>query len=395
MEVVMSKKQLSTLFICTLIPWIVGNGLVPLLPVYVTQLGANPAIAGYYLAFSYLALAVGALSAGWVSDSRFRRKVPLIIAALSGIPFAWLMGQVKTIWGLTLLTALLWFAGGLALALVSILTGLSAGAHERGFVFGILSLTSGLGALAGGLGVGLIVDHWGFSTMFNMLAIFMVLWPISALLVEEKSEKESQSGANLGQKSSHLGQNFYLLFAASSIISTSSFIVVLTRSFIMNDLGFSPLEISSTGAVGGLISMPLPLLMGWLSDRMNRKFFLLIGYLAGIIGLILLAFSTVLWHFWVMSILMGLTQGNATIGYALTTDLVPKESLGKGLALIGTTGWIGGVIGFAVAGYTMDNLGLIPTIIIGNCLAMCAIGFLAAIKTKSMQSTRKSLPVTE
>ena len=39
----MSKKQILALFVCSLVPWTVGNGLVPLLPVYATQLGADPA----------------------------------------------------------------------------------------------------------------------------------------------------------------------------------------------------------------------------------------------------------------------------------------------------------------------------------------------------------------
>jgi len=158
----MSKKQILALFVCSLVPWTVGNGLVPLLPVYATQLGADPAAAGYYLAFSYFALAVGAVSAGWLSDRLQRRKMPLIVAGLAGIPIAWLIGRVGGIWGLSVLTAMLWFCGGLGLALIGILTGLSAGEDERGKIFGILSLTGGMGALIGGLATGFIVDRWGF-----------------------------------------------------------------------------------------------------------------------------------------------------------------------------------------------------------------------------------------
>ena len=70
----MSKKQLWSLFLCSLVPWTVGTGLLPLLPVYAAQLGAQPALTGYYLSFVYLALAVGTLSAGWLSDRFQRRK---------------------------------------------------------------------------------------------------------------------------------------------------------------------------------------------------------------------------------------------------------------------------------------------------------------------------------
>jgi len=190
----MSKKQILALFVCSLVPWTVGNGLVPLLPVYATQLGADPAAAGYYLAFSYFALAVGAVAAGWLSDRLRRRKMPLIISGLAGIPIAWLIGRVGNIWGLSMLTAMLWFCGGLGLALIGILTGLSAGDDERGKVFGILSLTTGLGALIGGLTTGFIVDRWGFPTMFTAVAVFLILWPLAGIFPDRKRGGTSSGG---------------------------------------------------------------------------------------------------------------------------------------------------------------------------------------------------------
>lgn len=376
----MSNKQLAALFLCSLVPWSAGNGLVPLLPLYASQLGADAAMAGYYLAFSYLAIALGALSAGWVSDTFGHRKLPLIIVGVIGIPVTWLMGQMNSIWMLTLLTALLWFCGGIGLALIGILTGLSAGEHERGKVFGILSLTGGLGAVIGGLGTGWLVEGWGFAIMFTALAVFMSLWPLGALLIEEKQviRREVQDGL---QHKSNLGKNFYLLFFANILVSIAGFFIVLIRSFSMNDLGFNSFEIASTGVVGGLIAMPLPMLMGWLSDRVGRKAFLYAGCLIVFLALGMLAFSKALWHFWIVIMLQGIAMGNAgTMGNAVVTDLLPKESLARGMALFGSTAWIGGVIGFAVAGYSLQNLGFTITFLIGGILALGAVALLFPIK---------------
>lgn len=380
-----SRKQLTSLFFCSLVPWIVGNGLTPLLPVYATRLGANSAVAGYYLALSYLALALGALSAGWVSAKFHRQKLPIIIVSLVGIPTSWLMGQASTVWGLTVLTAVLWFFGGLGLALIAILTGLSAGENERGKIFGILALTNGLGALVGGLGTGWLVERWGYTAMFSVLAIFMALWPLSGLLLEEKEVKQSKTESTPDRALPGLGKSFYLLFTASALASIASFFVVLIRSIMMNNLKFGPLEITSTGAIGGLIAMPFPLLMGWLSDRIGRKTFLFIGYLMGFASLVLLAFSKALWNYWAVFALQGIASGGGSIGSALVTDLVPRESLGKGLAVFGSAAWIGGVIGFAMAGYSLQNLGFMPTFIIGGCLALAAIGLLIPIQAGSRE----------
>ena len=81
----MSKKQLALLFICSLVPWTIGNGILPLLPIYAIQLGANPAAAGYYLSFAFLSLAAGTSFAGWLSDKLQRRKLLIIILKLTGI----------------------------------------------------------------------------------------------------------------------------------------------------------------------------------------------------------------------------------------------------------------------------------------------------------------------
>ncbi len=381
------KKQLVSLFFCSLIPWIVGNGLIPLLPVYLTQLGANSAVAGYSLAFSYLAIALGALSAGWVSGSLHRRKLPLIITGLVAIPTPWLMGQVSAVWDFTILIALLWFCGGQGFALISILTGLSSDEKERGKIFGVLALSGGLGGMIGNLGSGWLVANWGYTVMFNTLTICLVFWPLIALFIEEKEGRETKADSAPREKVRNqplpgLGKSFYLLLIVSIFTSIAGFFITLIRSILMNHLNFSPLAITSTSVISSLIAMPLMLLLGWLSDRIGRKTLLFTGYLAALASLVLLAFSKVLWNFWAVFALQGIASGSNGIGNALVTDLIPYESLGKGLAVFGSASWTGGVIGSAAAGSMLQYLGFWPTIMIGSCLVVAAIGLLVPVQAR-------------
>jgi len=135
----MSKKQLFVLSLCNLVLWTVRNGLLPLLPVYAARLGATPAVAGYYFSLSYLAVATGTVVAGWLSNKLQRRKKLLIVAGVVSIPIIWLMGRATNVWHLAVLTATLWFSGGIGVAVISILAGLFAEKAERGKVFGILT----------------------------------------------------------------------------------------------------------------------------------------------------------------------------------------------------------------------------------------------------------------
>ena len=149
----------------------------------------------------------------------------------------------------------------------------------------------------------------------------------------------------------------------------------------MDALGFSATAISSTVAISGVIALPLPPLIGWLSDRVGRKQCLTLCYLAGTMGMLILAMSASLWHFWIAIILLRLLASvNRAVGSALTTDLVPQALLGRGMSLFMATAWIGGVIGSFSTGYAVQHLGILSTCILGGLLSPIAIMLLIPIR---------------
>jgi len=91
------------------------------------------------------------------------------------------MGIATNIWQLTILTGITSFLGGIGVALVNIFVGLFAEKAKRGKIFGIIAMTSSLGALIGGATTGFLVDRWGFSFMFLAVSIFCMLWPLATL----------------------------------------------------------------------------------------------------------------------------------------------------------------------------------------------------------------------
>ena len=46
----MSRKQLFTLFLCSLIQYTMGGSVAPLYPVYLDRLGIDPAVSGFFFA---------------------------------------------------------------------------------------------------------------------------------------------------------------------------------------------------------------------------------------------------------------------------------------------------------------------------------------------------------
>lgn len=376
----MAKKQLAALFLCNLIVFTVGGGLVPLLPIYAGKLGADSILTGYYLSVAFLALAISSIFAGWLSD-RFQHRKSLIIASgLLMLPTTWLMGQVTTFLALAILTALLWFLAGVVTTMVNILIGLFVEKSDRGKVFGIIGLAAPLGGILGGLASGAIVDRWGYQTLFTVDALFYVLMPLFGLLLKDKpAQPRLQKTSATASQNVMFSRAFLFLFFASVLAHIANSQIVLGRSLIMDNLKFDATSISSSGAIGSIISLPFPVFIGWLSDRLGRKPLIMICYLASLIGLAVLASAFDQWHFWIAMALQSIIGAGVAVGSALITDLVPRDSLATPLSWYGATQFIGYVIGFGGMGTVINWVGLTTSLMIGIILCLFALFLLIVV----------------
>ena len=382
----MSNKQLAALFVCSFIPYAIGSGLLGLLAVYATRLGADPAQTGLFLAFAFLALAISTVITGRFADRFQRRKELLIACGALAVPLTGLMAGATSVAQLTILTAVLWFVAGIILVMVNILAGLFAEEGERGRIFGIIGLSIPLGGVLGGLASGPIVDRWGFPTLFTLSALLYMVVPITGLLLKDKVVARPQRDAlTPAPRGFFTHRTFLFLFFASILANLANSQLILARPLIMDGLHFDATAISSTGAVGGLIALPLPLLVGWLSDRLGRKPFLILCYLTTAVGLVVLAAAFDLWHFWVAGALQATLTASLVVGSALITDMFPQESLGASLSLFNATPWIGFVIGFGGSGAAIEAFEMTPTLMIGVLLTLVAILLLMPIRERDTQ----------
>jgi MFS family permease len=378
--VMMSKTQFVCLFYCSLVLWTVGNGLLPLLPIYFHQLGADSSVIGYSLSFIFFALAMGTVLAGWFSDRFQRRKLFFIVSGAGCSAITLVLGQigrVLDIWAATFLFALAWFLGGMGLSLLSILTGLFAPHGRRGRVFGLLTSTGGLGALAG-FTFGPLADLYGYTGMFALVGVFSISCPLIGLLLKDAARSPRSKSVERQVTTSVL-----FLLAASTFAGIALYVGLLGRSLVMNQLVFSSSAISSTSAIGGAVTLPLPLLFGALSDRVGRKRLLALCFAMAIIGMLTLAVSSSLWHFWIaLSFLTVLSYASSGVGYAFVTDLTPRKYLGRNISLYGATTWLGGIIGFAIAGVLFQSEGTSFTFLLGACLLLIALFLLMGVRQK-------------
>ena len=316
-------------------------------------------------------LAVGTLISGWLTDHFQQRKIFIILAGVINIPALFLMGHVTALWQLTLLTMIVWFVGGISMAAVQILAGMCAPAAERGRIFGILATTLGVSQLAGGLFSGRIVDQWGFPALFMLLAVAQLALIAAGVLL--KDEPGSRSQESQQTRSQPMGRAVWLVLVASMLTSTLVFSSNLGLTVSMTSLGFDATAISSSLAIAGFITLPLPFVIGWLSDRFDRGRLLALVYGAAFTAAVILAQSSELWHFWVVQILMAATGGSLSVGSALIADLAHPRNLSAAMSRFAATRWLGGVIGFAGSGFVMQAVGFELTYLSTALLALVAI----------------------
>lgn len=360
MKEMLQNKQLRYLFLCNFAIVFIGFGLFPVLPLYAAEFGASPSFIGIFLGITYIAISLGSVIAAQLSE-RLSHKSLYMTAGLLGAVALLLLGLVNALWQVVLLTALVWFAGGVGLSVSSVLTTIHTTSSERGKAFGLLALTSPLGALIGSLVVGRLVASSGYSLMFIVLAVEWLMFPALAMTkvqYEPTCEPSSTRPAQADSLSAQPGPYFLLLLTTVLLASMAVSVGRMGLSMSMKDQLFSASEVSTANAFGGLFTIPVTLMIGGLADRLGRKRFLFMGYVLAMGGTMLLIAAHELWQFWlVASLVLAARSVITSMSPAYATDLLSRRSLGKTLPLVGTMNWVSGVVGFAGSGYVIDTFG--------------------------------------
>lgn len=383
------NAQLLYLFVSSFIILFVGMGLFPVLPVYVTEFGASRTVIGLYFALMYAANAAGAMLTNRLA-ARLTHKGLFVAVGALGIPALMLLGQAAALWQVVALTTIVWFCGGVGLALVNVFTGQQSGNKSRGKSFSLMFLAFPLGAVFGGTLVGRLVTVAGYHAMFVVLgAVWAILPAVGVFKLKIASDFSSNRAATTQRTTARLGANFYRVLAMTLLASIAINTGRLGTTLSMQALDFSASAISSTGTVAGLASIPIVLLIGALSDRLGRKNFLMLGYVAAASGALMLALAAELWMFWLAAtlVLVALCT-NGALASALITDTLSPQARQRGLPWINAMNPVAGVLSFTSIGFLMDSFGPLPVYLVALAVAVGA-----ALLLNSLQRERPPDPV--
>jgi MFS family permease len=390
----MDRRQLLVICICFGLMVFEATLTLGVIPVHVVRLGADPAATGLYMAFSFFGVTAGNILGGWLTDRFGQRKRHALIGFLLWIPAALLLTQATTVPGITFISGLMWLPGGIAIAALNSIVGLSAGEHERGRVFGLMTLSTGAGGLIAGLIGGSIAEQWGFPALFVLMAILpgvMLLITTSIRDVSPVPASTPQTPAEPAVSETmqvRPGVMVYLLLLATLFARLGLTVSDLGRPLAMLQINLNAADISNAIAFSAAATLPLPLILGWLSDRIGRKRLLVLFYSLGAVGILLLTMATEPWHFWLSAALAGVIIASNGIGQAYIADLSDAKTIGRNLSLFTSSGFIASMIGLGGAGYIMQGVGIQSTLLMG--VGSLVIAVLLLLRMHPVTSSRTS-----
>lgn len=168
-----------SLSLASLLLWVGGSAILPLLPSYLRRHGSGPALVGIVMASYFAASVATQYPAGRISDRVGRRPVVLfglVVFALGSVGFALSTGALDTI-----LSRALQGIGAGAVTVASAATiGTEVAVEERGAAFGALYGSQML-ALAIGPLVGSVVGQRSMGVLFVAAAVASLLAAVPVL----------------------------------------------------------------------------------------------------------------------------------------------------------------------------------------------------------------------
>ncbi|AEH89370.1 MFS transporter [Mesorhizobium opportunistum] len=377
------RRNLAVCFAGSFSTLIAMTLLLPFLPLYVEQLGAQGHAAivqwsGIAYGATFFAAAMVAPLWGRLGD-RYGRKVMLVRASFGMAICMSLTGMVETVWQLVLLRLLIGFAGGYSSG-STILVAMQTPKDRSGWALGVLSAGITAGSLVGPLLGGALPPVIGIRATFLLSGgvIFLAFLATTFLIKETPRPKAAKAASAAKPKSgwsqipdkrpvvAMLTTGMLLAFATMSI---EPIITVYVQQLIEDQSRVTLVAgvVMSAAALGTILSASW---LGKLADRVGH-WNVVVGALA-VSALLLIpqAFVTDSWQLIGLRFLMGLALGGLLP--CITSVIrhnVPDGVGGNVLGLAISAQYVGQVAGPLTGGFVGGHFGM-PAVFLGTSVLM-------------------------
>ncbi|MGB8644304.1 MAG: MFS transporter [Anaerolineae bacterium] len=358
----MTRNSLATIFVIVFVDLLGFSLILPLLPYYAEQYGANPTIVGLLVASYALMQLIGAPVLGRLSDRHGRRPILLLSVCGTFIGFL-LLAFAQPIGGA--LGSVLGMTGAANLLILSVLfisrmlDGITGGnlsvaqayisdvtdEKNRSKAFGLIGAAFGLGFIIGPA-VGGILSQWGYAvpalaaaslSFLNLIAIFF--WLPESLTPDKRAAMAgrarpafSLSALARALNRPRVGPLLHIRFFFALAFSMFQSIFALYAQY---KLGLNVQETAYILTYVGVLSVIVQgFAIGWLAKRFDDKLLIVVSLVIMTLSLVGWALAPNLWILLVIMAPLSFAGGtlNTVINSALSKSVYPEE-IGGALGL--------------------------------------------------------------
>jgi len=347
---------------------IVGGSMAnPLLPLYAGSLGVSGVLLGFVVSSFFVFRTFIELPSGYIADSAGRR-IPIILGiTLTLIASLW-CGLATDAFQLILARGLWGLGTSLFFCVTSTLIVDLFEARSRGRALGTFQGIEFLGSIIGPLLGGYAALYLGFNMAFIVYAV--ALCPALAIsLTSRDLRRFNRSQTRLSNKNLRASlsklRSWGLLLACSS-----GFIVFFVENGVISTilpLYFNSMlkyDVSFIGLLMGLRSVGFiaaNFLSGPLSDRLGRRFFLLMAAALYAAAFLLLIYATGFEMLVSTMVVLGVANGMAQVTLpVLAAESVDPSLRGTAIGTFRTSFDVGAIVGPIVTTLILNSLGVLP-----------------------------------
>jgi multidrug resistance protein len=343
-----------------------GYGVVvPVLPLYAKTLGVSDFKLGVLFAAYAIALLLGSIPFGMLTDQYGRR--PFILFGMFAMAGSFVFYALSNAYWMLLLGRVLnGFAGAATWSAALALVGDRFDESEMGSKMGFLISGMAVGGIAGPLVGGFLADAFGYHSPFYAIAGACLVGGVITLFLQEDHHLVKQETSMLRQLVPLLRKRTVALACVITLVTTVGFGLLepILPIYLKKNFKMSPADIGLVFGVMMLAYAVTSPLVGRLSDRVGRKPPILFGLaLTAVLMPFLAVFKNVVAIFILMAALGATLVMFETPTLPLITDTLEGEAgYGTAFGMVNFFWSLGYAIGPLIGGAVYGWKGLLAAI---------------------------------
>jgi len=360
--------------------------MLPLLPLYATELGASPFVLGLLTSAFAVTNAIGQLGAGFLAERWGARRMmgaglgfyasmnALIATAVSA---PWLLGW-RTLAG---------FGGGAMIVSERIYLAQVVEPARRAFANGIVSAGQSAGTVLGPVVGGLAASIGGLRAPFVIVAGTSAVALIGTLFLPSPMRTATETDAERASEPVDLRPLAILLLANLALLASYGAFITTYATLATTRLGWSVVDVGIAFSFFGAGSILLGPWLAHLADRIGRR------RIATLAPLALVAFGAALVIGLPQPIIYGiaiLAGGGLTAfsasWYALLADSAGPHRMGRVFGIVNAASTIGIVIGSVTAAELWTRVDISAGMLVGVVAPLVSVAAMLAFRPRALPS---------